>query len=111
MSLKELLHQAGLSKTAYYHLIQKENLLPKSVLSLAAALQSSPSELLSEKEDIPKALQKVKRLRKRLAQIMARHPEVDPQNAWHTLLLLELPPWERLQRSLIRSRNYMPKNK
>ena len=36
--------------------------------------------------------------------IVRQHPGVDPENVRHTLLLLELPPLERLQRSLLRGR-------
>ena len=34
--------------------------------------------------------------------VLRRHPEADPENLWHTLLLLELPPIERLRRGLLR---------
>jgi hypothetical protein len=40
----------------------------------------------------------------RVEQILALHPDADPDNIRHTLILLELPPLERLQRSLIRGR-------
>jgi hypothetical protein len=35
---------------------------------------------------------------------LAAHPNADPDNVRHTLILLELPPLERLQRGLIRGR-------
>lgn len=40
----------------------------------------------------------------RVRAIMTAHPEADPDNIRHTLILLEQPPLERLQRSLIRGR-------
>jgi hypothetical protein len=42
------------------------------------------------------------RLSARVAQVLAIHPHADPDNVRHTLILLEQPPLERLQRSLIR---------
>lgn len=44
------------------------------------------------------------RLSKRVAEVLAAHPNADPDNVRHTLILLEMPPVERLQRSLIRGR-------
>lgn len=40
----------------------------------------------------------------RVARVLAAHPHADPDNVRHTLILLEQPPLERLQRSLIRGR-------
>jgi hypothetical protein len=40
---------------------------------------------------------------KTLHRIMKRHPEADAENVWHTLVLLELPPIERLRRGLLRA--------
>jgi hypothetical protein len=44
------------------------------------------------------------RLSKRVAEVLAAHPNANPDNVRHTLILLEMPPVERLQRSLIRGR-------
>jgi hypothetical protein len=44
------------------------------------------------------------RLTARVGQVLAAHPDADPDNVRHTLILLEQPPLERLQRSLIRGR-------
>jgi hypothetical protein len=41
-------------------------------------------------------------LQRKLQRILQRHPKADPENIWHTLLLLELPPIERLRRGLVR---------
>jgi hypothetical protein len=44
------------------------------------------------------------RLSARVEKILATHPDADRDNVRHTLILLEQPPLERLQRSLIRGR-------
>ncbi len=45
-----------------------------------------------------------RRLSARVEKIVAAHPGADRDNVRHTLILLEQPPLERLQRSLIRGR-------
>jgi hypothetical protein len=40
----------------------------------------------------------------RVGKVLAAHPHANPDNVRHTLILLEQPPLERLQRSLIRGR-------
>lgn len=100
MTLAELLNRTGVSKTAYYHLTRKDSLLPKSVLSLAKTLGVKPSAFLMEENP---AEQKVRRLRKELERILSMFGELDPENVWHALLLLEMSPWERLDRGLLRA--------
>jgi hypothetical protein len=39
---------------------------------------------------------------RQLRSILKAHPEADPDNVWHALVLLELPPIERLRRGLLR---------
>jgi hypothetical protein len=51
-----------------------------------------------------KARRWAERLSKRVEEIVASHPDADRDNIRHTLILLEEPPLERLQRSLIRGR-------
>ena len=51
-----------------------------------------------------KAQRWAKRLSVRVEKIVAAHPTADRDNVRHTLILLEQPPLERLQRSLIRGR-------
>jgi hypothetical protein len=51
-----------------------------------------------------KAQRWVRRLSMRVGKVLAAHPHADPDNVRHTLILLEQPPLERLQRSLIRGR-------
>ena len=55
----------------------------------ADALQTDPQEWARE-------------LSARVNRAVQRFPEVDRDNVRHTLILLELPPLERLQRSLLR---------
>lgn len=45
-----------------------------------------------------------RRLTLRVGKVLAAHPHADPDNVRHTLILLEQPPLDRLQRSLIRGR-------
>lgn len=45
-----------------------------------------------------------RRLSARVEKILPAHPDADRDNIRHTLILLEQPPFERLQRSLIRGR-------
>ena len=51
-----------------------------------------------------KAQRWAKRLSVRVEKIVAAHPTADRDNVRHTLILLEQPPLERLQRSLLRGR-------
>lgn len=51
-----------------------------------------------------KAQRWVRRLSARVGKVLAVHPHADPDNVRHTLILLEQPPLERLQRSLTRGR-------
>jgi hypothetical protein len=53
---------------------------------------------------VAKARRWAQRLSVRVKRIVAAHPQADPDNIRHTLILLEQPPLERLQRSLIRGR-------
>jgi hypothetical protein len=57
-----------------------------------------------EKTTPAKARRWAVRLSARVAKVLEEHPEADPDNVRHTLILLEKPPLERLQRSLIRGR-------
>ena len=54
--------------------------------------------------DAAKAGRWAQRLSMRVGKILAVHPDADRDNVRHTLILLEQPPLERLQRSLIRGR-------
>ncbi len=54
--------------------------------------------------NLTQATRWARRLAARVQKVVAAHPETDPDNVRHTLILLEQPPLERLQRSLIRDR-------
>jgi hypothetical protein len=55
-------------------------------------------------QDAAKARRWAQRLSMRVEKILAVNPQADSDNVRHTLILLEQPPLERLQRSLIRGR-------
>jgi transcriptional regulator with XRE-family HTH domain len=101
LSLNALLKRAGVSKTAYYHLIDKESVLPRSVDALAAALGVQPSALLEESD---RKSRRALRLLEAADRIAGSDPSMDRDNIRHTLLLLEEKPIDRLQRSLLRAR-------
>jgi hypothetical protein len=56
--------------------------------------------------DAAKARRWAIRLSARVEKVLAAHPDADPDNVRHTLILLELPPLERLRRSLTRGRAF-----
>jgi len=47
-----------------------------------------------------------RRLNAKVQAVLEAHPGADPDNIRHTLILLEKPPLERLQLSLLRGRAY-----
>jgi len=101
LSLNALLKRAGVSKTAFYHLLYKESVLPRSIEALAAALGVRASVLLDEADQESR---RAVRLLEEVDRIAGSDLSVDRDNVRHTLLLLEEKPIERLQRSLIRAR-------
>jgi hypothetical protein len=54
--------------------------------------------------EIARAKRWARSISKRVEEIVAANPDADRDNTRHTLILLKLPPIERLQRSLIRAR-------
>lgn len=99
-SLTSVLRDAGVSRTAYYSLASKPSVLPRSVRLLAEALDVDASHLLVE---VPTLRAHERRLARARA-VCNEHGEAEFQNIWHTLVLLDLPPMERLNRSLRRGR-------
>jgi transcriptional regulator with XRE-family HTH domain len=99
--LTRVLLDAGVSRTAYYSLLRRESVLPKTVLRLALALGASPSELLDESALEEHRAQRRLREARRIA---AGKPASAFENVWHTLTLLEEPPLARLNRALRRGR-------
>ena len=53
-----------------------------------------------------RAMRWAQRLNAKVQAILEAHPGADPDNIRHTLILLEKPPLERLQLSLLRGRAY-----
>lgn len=90
-----------MSRTAYYALLRRDSVLPKTVLKLASALGALPSELLDERAFEE---QRARRRLREAKRIVRRHPGTSFQDVWHALVLLELPPAERLRRALRRGR-------
>ncbi|MBE3109466.1 MAG: hypothetical protein IMZ46_02970 [Acidobacteria bacterium] len=100
LSLNALLKRAGVSKTAFYHLLYKESVLPRSIEALAGTLGVRASALLVEADQESR---RAVRLLEEADRIVESDPSMDRDNVRHTLLLLEEKPIERLQRSLIRA--------
>jgi len=101
--LKDLLAKAGVSKTAFYNLLYKETLLPKSIHSLASILDVKPSDLI---EETPLEELNALNIAKSTNEIILRYPELDIDTIRHTILLLQEKPIERLRRGLLRGRKF-----
>ena len=99
VTLRDLLQQAGVSRTAYYSLVRRESVIPDSVHAIAAALAVAPRTLLDES---PADEVRTRALLREARRILARNPKASFDNVWHTLVLLDEPPVERLRRSLLR---------
>ena len=92
-----------MSRTAYYSLARRESVLPKSVRAIAGTLGVALSEVLDEE---PAAVSRARALQYQARRIVDRNPQALFENVWHTLVLLEEPPVERLRRSLLRGRAF-----
>ena len=102
LSLAGALRRAGVSRTAFYSLARRPTALPGTVTALARTLGVPTSRLLREEPDDGR--RRAEALVREARQIRARRPRSTFENLWHTLSLLELPPAERLVRSLVRGR-------
>lgn len=101
LALSCVLREAGISRTAYYSLLRRESVLPKTVLKLATALDAPASELLDD------TTSEEKRARRRIdtaKRIAGNHSGPSFENVWHTMALLDEPPSARLNRALRRGR-------
>lgn len=98
-TVSELLERAGVSRNTFYTLVRKESVLPTSVLSVARTLGVTPGAFLRDEDP---AERWARELWQDVEAIVHRHPEADPDNVRHTLILLQEPPIERLRRSLRR---------
>jgi transcriptional regulator with XRE-family HTH domain len=103
LNLKQLLHEAGVSRNAYYSLLRKDSVFPKSVIAIANQLYVQPSAFLEEES---LELQKAKSLLAKLEKIMKRYKRADRDNIRHTLLLLQEKPVNRLRRALLRAQKF-----
>jgi len=101
LSLNALFSKAGVSKTAFYHLVHKSSVLPASLRSLAETLSVRPGAFLTEENP---DITKIRRVLTLTDRITAGNPKLDRDNVRLTLLLLEEEPIRRLRRSLIRGR-------
>jgi hypothetical protein len=101
LSLNALLAKAGVSKTAFYHLVHKSSVLPASLGALAETLSVRPGAFLTEEDP---DVAKIRRILALTDRIVAGDPKLDRDNVRLTLLLLEEEPVRRLRRSLIRGR-------
>jgi hypothetical protein len=101
ISLCDVLKQAGVSRTAYYSLVRKKSVLPKSILRIASHLDINPAALLDN--DAAK-IKHIRELQAKAGVISLKYPECDRDVIFRTLLNLEKPPVERLRRALIRAR-------
>jgi transcriptional regulator with XRE-family HTH domain len=97
----ELLGRAGVSRNAFYTLLRKREMLPRSLVAIAQALNVAPSALLEENRS---PAQDMRRLLAAVDKVMRRHPEADRDNVRHTLILLQEQPVDRLRRALTRAR-------
>jgi transcriptional regulator with XRE-family HTH domain len=101
LPLSRVLRDAGISRTAYYSLVRRESVLPKTVLKLAAALDTSTSGLLDETTSEER---RAKRRIESARRIAGEASGTSFENVWHTLALLDEPPSARLNRALRRGR-------
>jgi len=101
LSLAALLAKAGVSKTAFYHLVHKSSVLPASLGALAETLAVKPGAFLTEQNPDVAKIRSILNLTDR---IVAGNPKLDRDNVRLTLLLLEEEPVQRLRRSLTRGR-------
>lgn len=106
LSLNTLLKQAGVSKTAYYSLTNRALVVPITVLRLCKTLGVNPSVIL---EPLDNATITVKLLQHKLEQLVRTNPLADRDNIWHTLVLLDEAPSQRLNRALQRGQGMRSK--
>jgi predicted DNA-binding transcriptional regulator AlpA len=102
LNIKELLSMAGVSRNAYYSLVRKGSVLPRSVIAIAARLGVNPSAFL-ESADIKT---ETRLLLAKIDAICSSHQHADRDTIRHTLMLLHEPPIDRLRRALLRGKKF-----
>ena len=75
LGLGELLKQAGVSRTAYYSLARREELLPASIRRLAKALDVSPESILLDEQKLAEEMRHIAQKAEALA---AQHKGANP---------------------------------
>lgn len=101
ITLSQMLEQANVSRTAYYSLTRRESVLPGSVRAIADQLGVAPSRILVEADAAERRAAVLLRVAKK---VVRKNPGASFENVWHTLMLLQDPPIDRLRRSLLRGR-------
>lgn len=100
VGLGQLLRKARVSRTAYYSLARKDNVLPGSIRRIAKTLGVPPGEILVDEERLRA---EARRVAEWAVEIAARNRGVSPENVRHTLILLRRDPIERLRGALTRA--------
>jgi hypothetical protein len=100
MPLRDVLDQAGVSRTAYYSLVKKESVLPKSIGRVARKLGVSPLCFLVDETS---SVRRIRELQAQAETVCRRYPECDRDVVFRTLMNQDLPPVERLRKALIRA--------
>jgi transcriptional regulator with XRE-family HTH domain len=103
LSLNQMLKEAGVSRNAYYSLLRKNSVLPRSIHAIAQKLCVPPSELLTEEST---QLAKAEQILKQVRTITQHYQKADPDNIRHTLVLLQDKPIDRLRRALLRGQKF-----
>ena len=99
LSISRLLAEAGVSRNAYYSLLRRKTIMPRSLRDIARALRTTPDVLLRGRSADRSHMEAL------LAEadaIVRRYRGIDPDTVRHTLLLLDEEPIERLRRALRR---------
>ena len=97
ISLGQALKASEVSSNAYYSLVRKDSVLPKSITCLAETLGVPVSELLFDRDKI--ALDHA-RLMQEVEEVAELTGVRDSDLVKHTLLLLKEEPIDRLKRGL-----------
>ncbi len=97
LSVCETLRRSGVSRNAYYNLLRKRSLLPKSVELLSETLGVDSEELVMSDTS-----QETRMARKMLfvQKLVEEDPRIDSGTALTTLKLLEMTSLERLEQSI-----------
>lgn len=99
-SLRQTLRGAGVSPNAFYSLLRKPEILPRSIALLAEHLGVAPTRFLEDEGTLAqRAIARSQEARR----LCRRRSEADREDVLHTLILLEEPPIDRLRRAITRA--------